>query len=298
MDNKLEPVQLTPKWSQLPSPEEVRAQGDAQHLLGINPDKRKVYYPDPPYVSPPPVLFENMRLFVKWGSSVRVSEAQCLYAIRRFLRDNVPVPEVYGWRTDGDEKFIYMEYTEGQTLEKVWDMMEPDDRVSICRELRTIVDNLRRLEQDPSDPFIGNVVRASLYDRAFHLSYMSEAGPFATVRDFHEWFTFLPRRRMSDPYSVPVEPFRHDLPDNSTIKFTHGDLHRSNIIVTLFPPYRILAIIDWEQSGWLPAYWEARKAQYTAHWREEWSVRYLPMILDPYTSTWEPWDWYTGSMGC
>ncbi|KAB8259852.1 kinase-like domain-containing protein [Aspergillus pseudonomiae] len=294
MDSKLEPVQLTPSMIpnlpnfDLPSPEVVRAQGDAQHLLGINPDKRKVYYPDPPYVSPPPVIFENMRLFVKWGSSVRVSEAQCLYAIRRFLRDNVPVPEVYGWRTDGDEKFIYMEYTEGQTLEKV----------SICQELRTIVDNLRRLEQDPSDPFIGNVVRESLYDRAFHISYMSEAGPIATVREFHEWFTFLPRRRMSDPYSVPVEPFRHDLPDNSTIKFTHGDLHRSNIIVTPFAPYRILAIVDWEQSGWLPAYWEARKAQYTAHWREEWSVRYLPMILDPYTSTWEPWDWYTSSMGC
>lgn len=286
------------KWSQLPSPKEVRAQAEAQHLLGVNPDDRKVHSLTAPFLRPPPVIFENMRLFVKWGSAVRVSEAQCLYAVRRFLGDDVPVPEVYGWRTDGDEKFIYMEYTEGQTLEKVWDVMEPGDQISICHELRTIYDNLRQLEQDSSDPFIGNVVREPLYDRAFHIKYMSEAGPFATVRDFHDWFTFLYRRPMSDPYSVPVEPFRHDLPDNSTIKFTHGDLHRSNIIVTPRPPYHILAIVDWEQSGWLPAYWEARKAQYTADRSEEWSTRHLPIILDQYTSTWDPWDYYTMAMGC
>lgn len=127
---------------------------------------------------------------------------------------------------------------------------------------------------------------------------MHEAGPFATVRDFHDWFTFLHRRRMSDPYSVPVEPFRHDLPDNSAVKFTHGDLHRSNIIVTLTPPYRVLAVVDWEQSGWLPEYWESRKAQYTACRAEPWSTTYLPMILDQFTSTWDPWDYYTTAMGC
>lgn len=143
------------KWSQLPSPEEVRIQAEAQHLAGVNPDNRKVHSTTGPNVRPPPVIFKDRRLVVKWGSGVRVSEAQCLYAIRRFLQDQVPVPEVYGWRTDGDEKFIYMEYTEGKTLEQIWDLMEPDNWVSICRELRTAYDNLRQLEQDPSDTFIG-----------------------------------------------------------------------------------------------------------------------------------------------
>lgn len=103
---------------------------------------------------------------------------------------------------------------------------------------------------------------------------------------------------MADPHSVPVEPFRHELPDSCAIKFTHGDLHRSNIIVNSHPPYRTLAIVDWEQSGWLPAYWEARKAQYMADRCEEWSTRYLPMILDQYTAAWDPWDYYTTAMGC
>lgn len=41
--------------------------------------------------------------------------------------------------------------------------------------------------------------------------------------------------------------------------FTQGDLHASNIIMTPSKPYHILAIIDWEQSDGLPAYWEARR---------------------------------------
>jgi thiamine kinase-like enzyme len=103
---------------------------------------------------------------------------------------------------------------------------------------------------------------------------------------------------MPDPHSVPIEPFRHELSDDSSIKFTHGDLRRSNIIITPSKPYHLLAVVDWEQSGWLPEYWEARKAQYTAFHREEWSTKYLPMFLDQYPNTADPWDWYTSSMGC
>lgn len=90
---------------------------------------------------------------------------------------------------------------------------------------------------------------------------------------------------MPDPYSIPVEPFRYQLPDNAAIKFTHGDLHRSNTIVTGSEPRPVVGIVDWEQAGWLPEYWEARKARWTAHWTEEWSTTYLPMILEPYEST-------------
>jgi aminoglycoside phosphotransferase (APT) family kinase protein len=96
-----------------------------------------------------------MNMLVKWGRTEHISEAQTLFALRRLLNGLVPVPEVYGWRTDGDVKYIYMEYTRGLTLEQAWDKLEPDDKVSISRELRTICDNLRRLEQDPSDPFVG-----------------------------------------------------------------------------------------------------------------------------------------------
>lgn len=94
---------------------------------------------------------------------------------------------------------------------------------------------------------------------------------------------------MADPYSVPIEPFRYELPDEISIKFTHGDLHRSNFIVTQCPPYHITAVVDWEQSGWFPAYWEVRKAHFTVLDTEEWATIYLPMILNQHEDT--------GSMG-
>ncbi|KAJ5081959.1 Aminoglycoside phosphotransferase [Penicillium argentinense] len=286
------------RFARLPSPDEVRKQAETQHLEGLCLDERKSFSIAGPHVRPPPVVFKDLGLFVKWGTAMSISEGQCLWAIGQRLKDHVPVPEIYGWREDGNEVFIYMEYLHAQTLEQAWDVMEPAERVSVCSELRTIFDNLRQLEQGPEDRFIGNIVRSSLYDRAIHVESMSEAGPFNSVQEFHDWFTFLHRRPMPNPYSVPIEPFRHDLPDDCPIKFTHGDLHRSNILITQSRPYHIVAIIDWEQSGWLPAYWEARKAQFTADRNEDWSKVYLPMILCQFMSTWDPWDYYTTAMGC
>jgi hypothetical protein len=145
--------------------------------------------------------------------------------------------------------------------------------------------------------FLGSVIRSHFHDRVIPCSYLPEAGPFTSVHEFHEWFVYLCRRPMPDPHSVPIEPFRHELSDDSAIKFTHGDLHPSNIIITTTKPYHVLAIVDWEQSGWLPEYWEARKAQYTSG-SKEWSTKYLPIILDQYPSTEDPWEWYVSSMGC
>ncbi|KXG50572.1 Aminoglycoside phosphotransferase [Penicillium griseofulvum] len=318
--------QFFKKFASLPSPEEVRKQSKSQYLETY-PDDREAFSMTWYRMRPPPVIFKDLGLFVKWGSEMRISEGQSLYDIGRCLKDRVPVPEIYGWRTEGHQVFIYMEYLPGQTLDQVWDILEPDDRGSICSELRTIIDNLRQLEQEPDDRFIGivplaiftfapfyllltfffffcvcvyigNVVKAALYDRAFHVNSMSEAGPFGTVQRFHNWFTFLYRKPMPDPYSVPIEPFRDDLPNDSPVNFTHGDLHRSNILITGSKPYHVLALIDREQSGWLPAYWEARKVQYTVDRNEEWSKKYLPMVLCQFTSNWEPWDYYTISMGC
>lgn len=50
------------------------------------------------------------------------------------------------------------------------------------------------------------------------------------------------------------------------------------------------------QSGWLPVYWENRKAHWTAEYNGEWAVKYLPIILDQHTETWDAWDWYTSAM--
>ncbi|KAF2438884.1 kinase-like protein [Karstenula rhodostoma CBS 690.94] len=282
----------------LPSPDEVRSQARAQYLAGTHWGNKRRCVSTGLNLRPSPAVFESMNLYVKWGCEMRIAEGQTLYAMRHYLGNAVPVPEIYGWRTDGDQVFLYMEAISGRTLEQCWPEMEEDDRLRICRELRAMCDAMRQLKQDPSDTFVGTIARGTLYDRAINPRYMAEAGPFTSVKEFHEWFTSLYKRPMPDPTISVPDPYRQDLPDNSEIVFTHGDLHRSNIILSTSTPHRVVAIVDWEQAGWLPAYWEDRKAHVTSDYFGDWSEKYLPVVLDQYKSTWDPWDYYTTSMGC
>jgi hypothetical protein len=47
------------------------------------------------------VRFEALNLLVKYGKEITIAEGQCLWAIRRLLPYQVPVPEVYGWCQEG-----------------------------------------------------------------------------------------------------------------------------------------------------------------------------------------------------
>jgi aminoglycoside phosphotransferase (APT) family kinase protein len=93
------------------------------------------------------------------------------------------------------------------------------------------------------------------------------------------------------------DPYRSGMPDDAEVVFTHSDLHPSNIIVsknTESP--KILAIIDWRQSGWYPDYWEFCKAMYTAEVDGEWMNTYIPMFLKE-PSCLDTWEDYARAFG-
>ena len=146
---------------ELPTPGEVRARALVQHSAGIGTDSRKHFYPEGPNWDPPPVLFQKKNLWVKWGPRTRLSEGQSIYVVRKFLPDQFPLPEIYGWRTDGNDIFIYCEWLHGQTLEQVWDTMEVDNRLALSHELGVAFSNLRRLHQDPNEQFIGDFAKST-----------------------------------------------------------------------------------------------------------------------------------------
>ncbi|KAF2258103.1 kinase-like protein [Lojkania enalia] len=244
---------------------------------------------------PPPVTFPNIGLLVKYGTEVTIAEGQCLLFIRNNLSKAVPVPEVYGWCKDNGQVFIYMELVDGVTLEKSWDAMAQKDRISICQQLRHMVDAWRNLKQNFSPPFIGHVGKQPLLDFVFTNSCSETAGPFSSVSDFHDWFTsaYGATQHVQDK---PPHPYRPFLPDNVPIVFTHADLHPSNIILSSGPDPRVVAIIDWHQSGWYPDYWEYCKARWTSWIGQEWETRYLPLILDR-QDCYDYWDSFALARG-
>ncbi|KAF4993412.1 hypothetical protein FGRMN_6499 [Fusarium graminum] len=277
----------------LPSPREVLAKSESQEP---NFHHRSYHRP---------VIFESLGLVVKFGKepSVSIAEGQCLWALRRCL-PSVPVPEIYGWTEEDDQIFLYIQLLQGATLEKRWETLCDDERVSVCGQLRDMISDLRQLKQEPEDQFLGHIDRGPYTDIVFTNGTLPRAGPFASVREFHNWLSTMTKLHVWNAHwkgyeleDVP-DPFRQMLPDDASVVFTHSDLHPSNIMVSEDNPCRVVALIDWHQSGWYPDYWEFSKAEFTAEPRSEWVTKYLPMFLqEPSETCFEGFESYAATFG-
>lgn len=66
------------------------------------------------------------------------------------------------------------------------------------------------------------------------------------------------------------------------IVMTHGDLSPRNILVQ---GSKVVAILDWEMSGYYPEYWEYVKALYRPAWKSSWiKDGAVNQVLTPYLS--------------
>lgn len=134
----------TSQNARLPTPEEIRRRN--QHL---HPDL------SPNYQRPPLVSFADLKMIVKYGRDITIEEGQCYWFMQRYMGQSVPGPEIYGWRYDGKETFLYLELIEGDTLDSVWDSLSESSRLKLCAELRGIVHSWRQLARGPSEEFVG-----------------------------------------------------------------------------------------------------------------------------------------------
>lgn len=109
--------------------------------------------------------FQELGVFVKYGhrSSLHLEEALALRFINKlFSADEVPAPEVLGWKSTDDagleSNFIYMNFTPGQTLQETWETLSEAEKASVSQQLADITSRLRSVEQNPADQFIGTFV--------------------------------------------------------------------------------------------------------------------------------------------
>lgn len=76
---------------QLPTPTEVR---------GLSKDINT-------RAQPTPVKYEELSLLAKFGPHVTTIEALNLWMIKKVFGDDIPVPEVFGWRIDNDGQIYF-----------------------------------------------------------------------------------------------------------------------------------------------------------------------------------------------
>ncbi|AEO71278.1 uncharacterized protein THITE_2092788 [Thermothielavioides terrestris NRRL 8126] len=265
------------------------------------------------------VPFAELGLAVRYGPRVSAAEGKAMMFVRRTLGEcygagdgggaaAVVVPEVFGWRRDGEtgERFVYMALPEGELLLGRWEGMAEREREAVCAQLKGVVAAWRRLRLDGVG-FVGSVDNGPLQDALFQGCRAAGApppGPFPTVSAFHDYFSSMAaavsQSRYAGASGLQVQfRLQHLFPDNHPVAFTHGGLHPRNIVVSTGPNPRVVAIIGWEQAGWYPAYWELCKARWDCARHGslgDWERKYLPWILDADGLQRELPDWSVDSL--
>ncbi|KAJ7766852.1 kinase-like domain-containing protein [Mycena metata] len=173
----------------------------------------------------------------------------------------VRVPEVYGWCRDEEETFIYMEYLDGRTLQSCLDQLTDDELQDIAAQMASMLRGVRSLRQPPQDIFIGSPSRGSVQDQLWRHRGREPLGPLTTVQAFNEALHGLATELPQFPEHELYQTFRAAFSDTASIRFTHTDLHPLNIIISS-SGCKVLGIIDWQESGWYPEYWEYVKTSF------------------------------------
>lgn len=183
-------------------------------------------------------------------------------------------PRVWECRPYGSDQIAMIsDYVPGKPLDEVWPSLDESQRSSIKHQLRSQLDLFRKCTQQ----FIGRINRQPAFNpcQAIRREYI---GPFDTEAEFDKWCL----ERVKGPFTrCRWEWTLSKLRKETSTKFvlTHGDLFPRNIMVD---DGKIAGILDWENSGFFPEYFEyARAADIYDYYGEEWWKPVLMEVLEP-----------------
>lgn len=260
----------------LPTPEEVAASEDvlfecvmkSSRIVGIGND-----------------------VVVKYGPRVQSIEADSLAFVA--AHTTLPIPKLLGTYKHNDITYIVMNRLPGKPLMSLLPTMSLAEINVITSDLKPMMDELRSLKIDNFEKgsYIGSVGRQPCRDFLFMLGDESK-GPFETEEDMYENIIQRWINRLYSPINAifdtnpelnsSVEFTRRLYRDTAgnDIVFTHGDLDPRNILVE---NGHVSGIVDWEQAGWYPEYWEYIKTMWGCidTWEGVWPLEVVK-FLRPY----------------
>jgi aminoglycoside phosphotransferase (APT) family kinase protein len=194
---------------------------------------------------------------------------------------SLPIPkirDIWVWRKPKGHTncWFVMEYIPGKTWATAWMEMTADEKRATTNQMRTYVDELRQLHHGILpylllDVWANNTaefnpdqyVSALHYKPCWDLRISSSRmfGPFPDVESFYHHL--LEKVKIINGESEAMSLFQAltslKPPHSPSVVFSHSDLTARNIIIH---NGKISGIIDWEQSGWWPYWWEYMKALY------------------------------------
>lgn len=154
------------------------------------------------------------------------------------------------------------------------------------------MDQLRAWEP-PESSFYGSLERGPIPYFLFNSMEANTTitGPFVNEYDFIQGLVrnlrTIDERNHRDSYKADF--YEQNLPSCFRLgrpTLTHGDVQRKNIMVQRTSlqgdgcetAFRLM-IIDWEDSGWYPAYWESFVTFTNLRWDDDWASRVQDFLV-------------------
>ncbi|KAI1939334.1 hypothetical protein LOZ12_004758 [Ophidiomyces ophidiicola] len=146
-----------------------------------------------------------------------------------------------------------MSYIPSMTLTEAWPNLNHEGKVSVQEQLEEIFQNLRTLRQDDGYP-LGGVAGEGVKEP--RISCFAQEKTFNTAASF-VGLQFSLSKFLSKSYIQFIQTLQPPLTTGSV--FTHGDVKKDNIMVETGENNvcRVTGIIDWEDSGYYPDYFES-----------------------------------------
>jgi len=193
------------------------------------------------------------------------NEFSALQLVRRHTTIPVPRPLDLAVDNNPNDGYVLTTRIPGITLAECRFVLSDTDMAEISLQMTDYLTQLRTIPntRNPTHP-ICNALGEGLWDT--RLRWGEEAqGPFADEAAFNKMFV-----------STGDDPAR----TGHKIVYTHADLNPRNILVEQVvredgtEGWRVSGIVDWENSGFYPEYWEYTKSMYEGF---RWIDRYNEM---------------------
>ncbi|KAJ5392218.1 hypothetical protein N7509_007708 [Penicillium cosmopolitanum] len=195
----------------------------------------------------------------------------------------IPAPRNHGFIILGRYSVLFMTHIPGTTLEKVWPSLYHEDKLSIQRQLEKIFLELRALSSDQQK--VGGVCGEGAKE--------DKLNPFGLFPDLTtpKQFSDLQFQGPAKCNKAFIDLLQSFLEKDHSVKkglvFSHGDLRPANIMVKKesgADHYEITGLIDWEESGFYPTYYESvhltRNFTGGSGEQDDW-YSYVPKMISP-----------------
>lgn len=204
-----------------------------------------------------------------------------------YLREmtSIPIPTVYAILTNktANRDIIIMEYIPNESLQVTWPTLKIEEKEDVANQLTGYFAELRTL---PAPGFFGRSLPPQFGGLATQplsdILLQNFGGPFDTIEQFRNALGTAIENNST------IEPERQKLYNRiiprvlgeSPPVFTHGDIQARNLIRKKNGQ---VVVIDWENSGWFPEWWESCNATWAAvtMMDTDWPA-YIPKFLSEF----------------